>query len=68
MPNTYHLLEDFKPNQIVCYTSKCGRVEFGRVSSVNDTFVFVKFDDQVRMHGMEGCTAQGCDPLDLVIL
>ena len=39
--------------------------ETGRVSSKNDTFIFVKFDRQVNEMGWAGTTAQACRPEDL---
>lgn len=40
-------------------------IETGQVSSVNQKFVFVKFDKQVALLGWEGTTSQACDPLQL---
>ena len=42
--------------------------EDGTVSSVNDLYVFVKFDKQVEKLGWDGTTSQSCDPKDLIIL
>lgn len=52
----HHALED--PDHEDC--------EDGTVSSSNGEFVFVKFDRQVATVGIEGATAQGCDPDQLV--
>ena len=43
-------------------------VEHGTVSSVNEKYVFVKFDKQIHNLGWNGATAKSCDPGDLVIL
>lgn len=40
--------------------------EQGRVSSVNDKYVFVKFNAKVARLGWEGTTAEACDPNTLV--
>ncbi len=40
----------------------------GRISSVNDRFVFVRFDKAVGRLGWDGATSQACDPADLVLL
>ena len=43
--------------------------EYGAVSSVNEDYVFVKFDPKhmrVRYNGDEDITAQCCDPKDLI--
>ena len=34
--------------------------EIGYVSSVNDRFIFVKFEKQTNLLGWEGTTAQAC--------
>ena len=41
--------------------------EHGRVSSVNDKYVFVRFDEQVRVLGWDQATGKACDPADLVM-
>jgi len=41
-------------------------VEYGRVSSTNEKFVFVRFDKTVARLGWEGTTSQSCRPEDLV--
>lgn len=40
-------------------------IEYGTVSSVNQRFVFVKFDKQTARLGFAATTAQACDPNDL---
>ena len=40
--------------------------EYGTVSSINDKFVFVKFDEQLNKFGWNGTTSQACDPNDLI--
>lgn len=42
--------------------------EDGTVSSQNGTFVFVRFDRQVKVLGWSGTTSQGCDPQCLMFL
>lgn len=42
--------------------------ETGTVSSVGEKNVFVKFDKKVVRHGMDGTTAEACDPEDLKIV
>jgi hypothetical protein len=39
--------------------------EHGRVSSVNESYVFVKFNAKVARLGWEGTTAEACDPFSL---
>lgn len=43
-------------------------VEYGTVSSVNDKYVFVRFDKQVEKLGWSGATSQACDPEDLTLI
>ena len=43
-------------------------VERGKVSSVNERFVFVRFDHTVAKLGWEGTTSQSCKPDDLLIM
>jgi len=67
-------IEQFKLNDRVIYIPRhvgkdrshpdCRR---GSVSSVNDHYVFVRFDEQVSKLGWEGTTAQGCRPDQLEI-
>ena len=45
------------------YSSSDG--DLGTISSVNDHYVFVKFDRQVNKLGWTGTTSQACDPADL---
>lgn len=40
----------------------------GMVSSVNDRFVFVRFDENVNRLGWDGATSQACDPTNLTKL
>lgn len=42
--------------------------EDGKISSRNETTVFVKFDKYVGRRGWDGATAQGCNPEDLRVL
>lgn len=67
-------LEDFKPKQRVIYVPFHANgdrnhpdVEFGMVSSVGETYVFVKFDKYVNKFGWEGTTSQACYPVNLLI-
>lgn len=39
--------------------------ECGKVSSTNEKFVFVRFDQHVKKFGWDGATSQACDPSDL---
>ncbi len=41
-------------------------VEFGRISSKNKKFVFVKFDKSVQRIGWGETTAEACYPEDLI--
>ena len=58
-------LNDFKPDDRVAYVMFDGSKQWGRVSSVNHKYVFVKFDANVAKLGWHGTTAQACDPRDL---
>lgn len=40
-------------------------VEFGHVSSINEKYVFVRFDKTIARAGWDGATAQPCRPEDL---
>lgn len=42
--------------------------EDGTVSSAGPSYVFVKFDKQLRKFGWDGTTSQACKPEDLVVL
>lgn len=42
--------------------------EDGTVSSVNEKYVFVRFDQAVSRFGWDGATSQSCNPLDLTLL
>lgn len=57
-------LEECKPGMRVVYRD-FGREEVGRISSRNDTYAFVRFDEHVRKFGWDGATSQACDPRDL---
>lgn len=64
--------KDFQPNEEVIYIPNHAYgdrthpdCEWGRVSSVNHKYVFVKFNKTVAKLGWEGTTSQGCDPTDL---
>jgi hypothetical protein len=68
-------LEDFSEKQRVAYIPNHADndinhedVEYGYVSSVNDHYVFVKFDKQLQKFGWEGTTSQSCRVETLVIL
>lgn len=37
-------------------------VEFGVVSSMNERYIFVKFDAEVKKLGLAGATAKACIP------
>ena len=55
----------FKPGMRVIYKE---RKEEGTVSSVNDKFVFVKFDHLIADGGLDSTTAQACNPESLLEL
>lgn len=54
------VLADFEVDDYVSYSSGpySDRVEFGRVTGKNDTYVFVRFDGH-------GDTSKACRPTDL---
>lgn len=56
---------DFIAGQRVEYVHFDGKTEAGTVSSVNDRYVFVRFDKHVQKFGWDGATSQSCDPNDL---
>lgn len=64
--------KDFYPGQIVIYIpNHAGDIhhpdcEKGVVSSVNDSYVFVKFDKIVDSLGWDDTTSQSCYPNSLV--
>jgi hypothetical protein len=56
-----------KAGMRVRYVTDCpNHSENGTVSSWNEAYVFVKFDERVLRHGMGGTTAEGCDHRDLL--
>ncbi len=57
-------IEDAKPGMRVVYKGY-DFSDWGNVSSKNDRFIFVKFDEIVAKMGWEGTTAQACYPEDL---
>lgn len=68
-------LENIKVEMRVAYIPTHARgafnhpdVEFGRVSSVNHKYAFVRFDKHVAKFGWDGATSQACDPGDLILL
>lgn len=67
--------EEFKPEQDVAYIPSHADgdinhpdVEFGKVSSTNEKYVFVKFEPQLSNFGWDGTTSQACNPEDLEII
>lgn len=54
--------KQFKPQDRVCYEPKHGKAQWGTVSSVNEKYVFVRFDEQVSRLGWEGATSKACLP------
>ena len=58
-------LEDAEPKMRVKYIPQN---ENGTVTSKNDTYIFVKFDDPVSRLGWEGTTSQACSPCNLEAL
>lgn len=58
---------DFKEGDRVAYKARHeATLIWGTVSSVNDTYVFVRFDEQVSKLGWHGTTSQACTPKQLV--
>lgn len=60
---------DFKPGdrvKFIGYRHPDAEQPWGHVSSVNDKYVFVKFDKQVSNLGWNGTTSQSCLPKDLI--
>lgn len=58
---------DFKPQERVRFIPNHAfgdrshkDCEFGTVSSVNDKYVFVRFDQHVAKFGWDGATSQAC--------
>lgn len=62
-------LTDFKKGQRVRYVAY-NQAEDGVISSTNDFYVFVKFDNKIMtmVTGDEPYTAQACKPEDLEII
>ena len=52
---------DYKTGDRIEYMSLFDKPEPGTVTSVNDMYVFVRFDEYSAQH----CTSQACDPSDL---
>lgn len=66
-------LEEIEPQMKVRYVPMHGNddlshpsVEQGVVSSKNDHFAFVKFNQQVAKFGWDGTTSQACSAEDLI--
>jgi hypothetical protein len=57
---------DFHETDRVAYIEFDGSRAWGTVSSVNQSFVFVRFDKNVGNLGWAGATSQSCDPRDLI--
>jgi len=62
-------LSDFKSNDEVVYVPYHAEGDrahpdcmWGRVSSINDHYVFVRFNDTVSRLGWEGATSKACKP------
>lgn len=56
-------MEEISNGMSVMYISYQGASpEYGRVSSKNDTYVFVKFNEKVAKHGWDGTTSEACRP------
>lgn len=67
-------LTDFKPDAPVSYVPMHANgntehpdVEHGVVSSVGRKYVFVKFEQSIRLNGVKNATAKACDPDTLVL-
>jgi len=63
-------VDQFKKHQRVMYYMPFSDVGYGVVSSVNDKFVFVKFDMfwLCLIDGDANFTAQACDPENLTLI
>ena len=61
---------EFKAGDRVRYITQYGneKANIGFVSSVNDHYVFVKFDDSIALHGWDGSTSEACRCWTLVKL
>jgi len=60
---------DFKHGDAVTYTSFAGKVEHGVVSSINEAFVFVKYNNAayIVVSGDERIVAMATNPNDLTL-
>lgn len=65
MIETIEKISRFRQFDDVVYCPRRGNQERGMVSSFNERFVFVKFYEQLRLHGWNGTTAQACSDMDL---
>jgi len=45
--------------------SSFNQEEYGKVSSINEKYVFVRFDEHVNKLGWDGATSQACNRSDL---
>lgn len=61
-------LEEATHRLKVAYKHFDGTLEYGRISSHNQKYIFVKFDKQLDKFGWEGTTSQSCDPEDLIVI
>jgi len=64
------MMKSFKKGQRVMYLRNFSKTECGVVSSTNDQYVFVKFDNlhTIMVTGDEPYTAQACEPHDLIFM
>jgi len=58
-------IEEAQPGMPVRYQDFSGLYEYGRISSKNDHYIFVKFDKTVAKLGWQGTTSQACLPSTL---
>lgn len=61
-------INEIKPQMRVAYIPSHNpeAKEYGTVSSVNEKYVFVRFNEQVAKFGWEGTTSQSCNSSDLI--
>ena len=56
---------DFRPGDRVIFNEFTGSTEAGTVSTTNGTYVFVRYDADVRKHGWDGTTGKSHRPEQL---
>ena len=58
----------YVPNHVDVSDTKHPDNEYGKISSSNDHYIFVKFDKNVEVLGWDGATAQACQAHNLVYI